>query len=90
MYNLVALFALSSVQWNPVNTVTNKPKKFGPINGWPYYRGGCKARFHCINEGFFFTRKCMAVLPGGQKSSLLAEVSHDDANEDCLVVRDLC
>ena len=32
----------------------------------------------------------MAVLPGGQKRSLLAEVSHDDANEDCLVVRDLC
>ena len=22
-----------------------------------------------INEGFFFTRKCMAVLPGGQKKS---------------------
>ena len=38
------------LQWNPVNKVTNGPKKFGRIN-----------------EGFFFIRKCMAVLPGGQK-----------------------
>ena len=25
----------------------------------------------CINEGFFFTRKCMAVMPGGQKVAVI-------------------
>ena len=28
-----------------------------------------------INEGFFFTRKCMAVLPGGQESCPNNEVA---------------
>ena len=27
------------MQSNPVNTVTNGPKTFGRINGWPYQRG---------------------------------------------------
>ena len=30
---------VNSLQWNPVNTVTNGPKKIGRINKWPYYRG---------------------------------------------------
>ena len=48
------------IEWNPVNTVTNGPKKFGRINGvavltrsyvlkenvWRFLPGR-KARFHC-------------------------------------------
>ena len=30
---------VNSLQWNPVNTVTNGPKKIGRINKWPYYQG---------------------------------------------------
>ena len=52
-----AMTIFNNVQWNPVNTITNEPNKFGSING------------DRINEVFsFFTRKCMVVLPGGQKS----------------------
>ena len=32
------------IQWNPVNTATNGPWKFGRINGWPYKRG--RVKFH--------------------------------------------
>ena len=35
------------IQWNPVNTVTNGPKKLAVLTGW----GGR------INEGFFFNKK---------------------------------
>ena len=44
------------IQWNPVNTVTTGPKQFGHING-----------VAVLTRVFFFTGKCMAVLPGGQK-----------------------
>ena len=43
------------IQWNPVNTVTNGPKKIGHINGV------------AVLTRVFFTRKCMEFLPGGQK-----------------------
>ena len=33
------------VQWNPVDTVTSGPKKFGRINWWSCYLGGRKAGF---------------------------------------------
>ena len=42
-----------TIQWNPVNTVTNGPKKIGRINE--------------VVVVFFFTRKQMVVLSGGQK-----------------------
>ena len=41
------------IQWNPVNTVTNGPKKLAVLTG--------------DRNKVFFTRKCKAVLPGGQK-----------------------
>ena len=41
------------LRWNPVNTVTNGPKKLAVLTS------------DRIKEGFFFTRKCIAVLPDG-------------------------
>ena len=46
------------IQWNPVNTVTNGPKKFGHIN-----------RVAVLTTVFFFTRKCMAVFARRPKKS---------------------
>ena len=48
----------SNLQWSPVNTVTNGPKKLAVLMG------------DRNNEGFFCTRKFMAVFPGGQKKWL--------------------
>ena len=45
-------FVKKIIQWNPVNTVTNGPKK-----NWQYWQGG-----HIYDDFFFFTRKCMAVI----------------------------
>ena len=45
------------IQWNPVNTVTNGPKKFGRINGVAVLTRG------------FFIRKCMAVFARRPKNS---------------------
>ena len=42
--------------WNPVNTVTNGSKNLAVLTG------------HRINEGFFYKKLCMALLPGSQKS----------------------
>ena len=36
----------AEIQWNPVNTVTNGPKKKAVLTGWPYYRG--RLKFHDI------------------------------------------
>ena len=47
---------LTCLQWNPVNTVTNRPKKLAVFTG-----------DSIILRGFFFTRKCTAFLPGGKK-----------------------
>ena len=30
--------------WNPVDTVTNGPKKLAILTGWPYYQG--RLKFH--------------------------------------------
>ena len=46
----------TTVQWNPVNTVINGPRKFGGNNEVTVL----------LNEGFF-TRKGMVVLPVSQK-----------------------
>ena len=32
------------LQWNPVDTVTNKPKNLAVLTGWPYYWG--RIKFH--------------------------------------------
>ena len=41
-----------TIQWNPINTVTNGPKKkMAVTTRWRYYRGGRKAEFHCITHG---------------------------------------
>ena len=40
----------------PLNTVTNRPKKLAVFTG-----------DRIILRGFFFYKKCMAFLPGGQK-----------------------
>ena len=47
------LMSYFQIQWNPVNTVTNGPKKLAVLTG--------------DRNKVFFTRKCKAVLPGGQK-----------------------
>ena len=52
--NGLLLLVTTYIQWNPVNTVTDGPKKLAVLTD------------DRINEVFFFTRKCMAVLPGGQ------------------------
>ena len=52
--NGLLLLVTTYIQWNPVNTVTDGPKKLTVLTD------------DRINEVFFFTRKCMAVLPGGQ------------------------
>ena len=54
--NGLLLLVATYIQWNPVNTVTDRPKQLAVLRG------------DCINEGFFFTRRCMAVLPGDQKN----------------------
>ena len=51
-YNNIEKLNLFTV--NPFNTITNGPKTFGRINGWPYYWGP------------FLGKKCMAVFPSGQ------------------------
>ena len=43
------------LEWNPINTVTNGPKKV-----WLYLQ------VTILTLGFF-TRKCMAVFPGDRK-----------------------
>ena len=45
------------IQWNPVNTVTNGPKKIGHINGV------------AVLTRVFFTGKCMAVFARRPKNS---------------------
>ena len=47
------------MQWNPVNTVTNGPKKIGHINGVAVL----------TRVFFFFSRKCMAVFARRSKNS---------------------
>ena len=32
------------LQWDPVNTVTNGPKRLARLMGWPYYQG--RLKFH--------------------------------------------
>ena len=51
----VNLFCRDLLKWNPVNTVSNGPKKLAVFMG------------DRINKGFFTRKKSMAVLPGGQK-----------------------
>lgn len=46
---------IHKLQWNPVNAVINTPKKFLVLRSAP------------INDGFFFTIKCMANLQRSQK-----------------------
>ena len=50
---------MTIAQLNPVNTVTNRPKK---------------KKIGRINEGFFI-RKCMALLPAGKKSGRNSKVT---------------
>ena len=37
-------FSRIYIQWNPVNTVTNRPKDLAVSSGWSYYRG--RLKFH--------------------------------------------
>ena len=63
------------IEWNPVNTVTNSPKKFGRINGVAVLtRGyflkenvrrflpGRKARFHCTWQIYMFYNQLQKYL----------------------------
>ena len=52
---MVILIIMVYSKYSLVNTVTNGPKNSAVLAG------------DRINEGLFFTRKCMVVLPGGQK-----------------------
>ena len=54
LINIQNVLIAFSLQLNPVNTVTNGPKKLAVLTG------------DRINE-VFFPRKCMTVLPGGRK-----------------------
>ena len=47
----------TTVQWNPVNTVINGPRKFGGNNEVT------------VLTRVFFTRKCMVILPVGPKKA---------------------
>ena len=41
-----------------------QPKKVAIITRWPYYRGGCKAMFHCNNDHLTrFGFQALAIVP---------------------------
>ena len=57
------------VQWNPVDTVTSGPKKFGRINWWSCYLGGRKAGFrYYLAVGNFYILHLQFTRIGSVKS----------------------
>ena len=62
MYFLTYFYTLY-IQWNPVNTVTNGPTKFGRINGV------------ATLTRVFLQENVWRLLPGGQKSGRNDEVT---------------